>query len=80
MGKRTSQTGMPNWDDAKDLDELVQDKRSGKRANSAKGRRRNRRYENRLLSAQLEQTDFDAAEQLETANDDEVIEHPSEDL
>lgn len=80
MGKRTSQTGMPNWDDAKDLDELVQDKRSDKRANSAKGRRRNRRYENRLLSAQLEQTDFDATEQLETANDDEVIEHLSEDL
>ena len=58
MGKRTSQTEMP-WDDAQDLDELVQDKRSGKRANSAKGRRRNRRYENRLLSAQLEQTEFD---------------------
>ena len=62
MGKRTSQTGMPNWDDAPDLNELVQDKRSGKRANSAKGRRRNRRYENRLLSAQLDQAQLDAAE------------------
>ena len=62
MGKRTSQTGMPNWDDAQDLDELVQDKRSGKRANAAKGRRRNRRYENRLLSAQLEQTEVDLAD------------------
>ena len=61
MGKRTSQTDIP-WDDAQDLDELVQDKRSGKRANSAKGRRRNRRYENRLLSAQLEQTEFDLAD------------------
>ena len=58
MGKRTSQTDTP-WDDVQDLDELVQDKRSGKRANSAKGRRRNRRYENRLLSTQLEQTEFD---------------------
>ena len=63
MGKRTSQTGMPDWGDAQDLDELVQDKRSGKRANLAKGRRRNRRYENRLLSAQLEQMSF---EQIDT--------------
>ncbi len=53
MGKRTSQTGLPDWDDAPDLDCLVQDKRKGKRANPTKGRRRNRRYENRLLSAQL---------------------------
>ena len=71
MGKRTSQTDLP-WDDAQDLDELVQDKRSGKRANSAKGRRRNRRYENRLLSAQLEQTDFDMAndeDEAKTADD-----------
>lgn len=62
MGKRTSQTGMPNWDDAPDLNQLVQDKRSGKRANSAKGRRRNRRYENRLLSAQLDQAQLDVTE------------------
>ena len=50
MGKRTAQTGML-WDEAQDLDELIQDKRSGKRANSAKGRRRKRRYENRLSHA-----------------------------
>ncbi|MEO0868519.1 MAG: hypothetical protein AAFY17_08735 [Cyanobacteria bacterium J06642_11] len=65
MGKRTSQTGIPNWEDAQDLNALVQDKRSGKRANSAKGRRRNRRYENRLISAQLEQADLDDADPLE---------------
>jgi hypothetical protein len=39
-------------DDIQDLDTLIVDKRSGKRATSAKGRRRNRRYENRLLNAQ----------------------------
>ena len=65
MGKRTSQTGIPDWDDAQDLDDLVRDKRSSKRANSAKGRRRNRRYENRLLNAQLEQTDFEEVDILE---------------
>ena len=69
MGKRTSQTGMP-WDEAQDLDELVQDRRSGKRGNSAKGRRRNRRYENRLLSAQLEQTEFDWADDATKTTDD----------
>ena len=55
MGKRTAQTGLSDWDDAQDLNRLVQDKRSGKRANMTKGRRRNRRYENRLLNAQLQQ-------------------------
>ena len=68
MGKRTSQTGMPDWEDAADLNELVRDKRSGKRANAAKGRRRNRRYENRLLSAQLEQAQLDTTE-LENLDD-----------
>ncbi|MEO1590784.1 MAG: hypothetical protein AAFU71_05775 [Cyanobacteria bacterium J06632_22] len=53
MGKRTAQTGLPDWSDAPDLDNLVRDKRLGKRANPAKGRRRHRRYENRLLSSQL---------------------------
>ena len=75
MGKRTSQTGIPDWDDAQDLDEIVQDRRSGKRANSAKGRRRNRRYENRLLNAQLEQTDFEEVDTLE----DDTIEDKAQD-
>ena len=69
MGKRTAQTGML-WDEAQDLDELIQDKRSGKRANSAKGRRRNRRYENRLLSTQLEQTELDLTDDEAKSIDD----------
>ncbi|MGD1950679.1 MAG: hypothetical protein ACFB14_13690 [Leptolyngbyaceae cyanobacterium] len=69
MGKRTAQTGML-WDEAQDLDELIQDKRSGKRANSAKGRRRNRRYENRLLSTQLEQTELDLTDDEAKTIDD----------
>jgi hypothetical protein len=51
--KRTAQDPIDQHpDDLQDLDKLVVDKRSGKRATSAKGRRRNRRYENRLLNAQ----------------------------
>jgi hypothetical protein len=51
--KRTSQEAAENIEDIQDLDRLIVDKRSGKRATSAKGRRRNRRYENRLLNAQM---------------------------
>jgi hypothetical protein len=50
--KRTTQDAIDHLEDIQDLDALVLDKRSGKRATSAKGRRRNRRYENRLLNAQ----------------------------
>jgi hypothetical protein len=50
--KRTTQAPIDDPDDIQDLDTLIVDKRSGKRATSAKGRRRNRRYENRLLNAQ----------------------------
>lgn len=53
MTKRTSFSDLQNWDDAQDIDHLVKDKRSHKRATPAKGRRRNRRYENRLLNAQV---------------------------
>lgn len=53
MAGRTSQTGMGGWDEAQDLESLVQDKRSTKRANGSKRRRRNRRYENRLLTAEF---------------------------
>jgi len=59
MAKRTSPKDLQNWDDAQDLNHLVNDKRSHKRATPAKGRRRNRRYENRLLKAQLENDDLD---------------------
>ncbi|BAU14837.1 hypothetical protein LEP3755_53900 [Leptolyngbya sp. NIES-3755] len=59
MTKRTSPNDLQNWDDAQDLDHLVNDKRSHKRATPAKGRRRNRRYENRLLKSQLENDGLD---------------------
>jgi hypothetical protein len=54
MAKRTSPDSLNNWDDASDIDRIVRDKRSGKRASPAKGRRRNRRYENRLLNTQVD--------------------------
>jgi hypothetical protein len=57
MAGRTSQTGLGDWDDARDLDSLVQDKRSTKRANGSKRRRRNRRYENRMLTAEFRGAD-----------------------
>jgi hypothetical protein len=59
--KRTSPNDIQDWDDVPDLDRLVNDKRSSKRATPAKGRRRNRRYENRLLKSQVD-----------AATDDEV--------
>jgi hypothetical protein len=52
--KRTSPGDLNNWDDATDINRLVQDKRFAKRASPAKGRRRNRRYENRLLNTQVD--------------------------
>lgn len=54
MSKRTSPDDIQNWDDIPDIDRLVNDKRSSKRATPAKGRRRNRRYENRLLKSQVD--------------------------
>ena len=54
MTKCTSPKDLNNWDDAPDINRIVQDKRSAKRASPAKGRRRNRRYENRLLNAQVD--------------------------
>lgn len=57
MTKRTSFSDLQTWDDAQDIDHLVNDKRSHKRATPAKGRRRNRRYENRLLKAQVDYCD-----------------------
>lgn len=51
---RTSDNDVQVWDDAQDLDFIVVDKRAHKRANGAKRRRRNRRYENRLLNSQLD--------------------------
>lgn len=53
MPKRTSITDLQDWDDAPDLHHIVKDKRAAKRATDEKARRRNRRYEKRLLNAQL---------------------------
>lgn len=57
MPKRTSPNDLQHWEDASDLEHLVVDKRSHKRATPAKGRRRNRRYEKRLLNHYLENSD-----------------------
>jgi hypothetical protein len=56
--KRTDKDTLNDINDAPDIHRLVADKRESKRATPAKGRRRNRRYENRILSAQV-QDDFD---------------------
>ncbi len=53
MPKRTYPTDLCDWDDAQDLHLIVKDKRASKRATDEKARRRNRRYEKRLLNAQL---------------------------
>ncbi|MFQ3616973.1 MAG: hypothetical protein SNJ50_09725, partial [Cyanobacteriota bacterium] len=57
MPKRTSPNDLQHWEDASDLTHLVVDKRSHKRATPAKGRRRNRRYEKRLLDHYLENSE-----------------------
>jgi hypothetical protein len=59
--KRTDNDTLNDINDAPDLQRLVQDKRSLKRSNQAKGNRRNRRYENRILNAQT-QSEFDDQE------------------
>ncbi|MFQ3596857.1 MAG: hypothetical protein SNJ55_05475 [Chloroherpetonaceae bacterium] len=56
MPKRTYTTDLNDWDDARDLHLIVKDKRASKRATDEKARRRNRRYEKRLLNAQLKKT------------------------
>jgi len=52
MSKRTSPLDAHKVDYAKDIDELVTDKRKAWRANSAKARRRQRRYK-KLLTNEL---------------------------
>jgi len=59
MSKRTPQHTLPDAEDAQDLDEIVIDNRDTKRATKSKGRRRNRRYENRLLRNTLDLLDDD---------------------
>lgn len=52
MPKRTSPSDADQITQADDLETLVQDKRAGWRATSAKARRRQRRYQN-LLTQQF---------------------------
>ena len=49
--KRTRIQDFEKIDQAKDLDDLVKDKRKGKRANKKKAKRRNRHYGRTLLRA-----------------------------
>ena len=51
MPRRTYEHQTDGIDRADDIDELVHDKRAGWRANAAKGRRRQRRYQNRMTAA-----------------------------
>jgi len=46
--RRTYEADARRIESADDLDDIVKDKREGWRANSAKARRRQRRYKNRL--------------------------------
>ena len=71
MAKRTTQTGLPNWEDAEDINHLVKDKRTGKRGTPAKARRRNRRYENRILRSQID--DDELWKEEASTEDDELI-------
>jgi hypothetical protein len=66
--KRTYNDTLSDINDAPDLHSLVRDKRSSKRATTAKGNRRNRRYENRMLNAQTCEN-FDEGEDTFAEND-----------
>lgn len=48
MPRRTRTDDAQDVERADDLNRVVQDKRAGRRADAARGRRRNRRYQNRL--------------------------------
>jgi hypothetical protein len=51
MPRRTYEHQTDGIERADDIDDLVRDKRAGWRANAAKGRRRQRRYQNRMTAA-----------------------------
>ncbi len=63
MPKRTYITDLNDWDDAPDLHLIVKDKRASKRPTDEKARRRNRRYEKRLLNAQLKNSQTNPSEE-----------------
>ncbi len=62
MPRRTSLKDARDVAEANDLEDIVQDKRAGWRANPAKARRRQRRYKKRLTQA-LVGVAFDAFEE-----------------
>ncbi len=64
--KRTDNRTLSDISDAPDLQQLVCDKRSSKRATTAKGNRRNRRYENRILSAHMQTDIEDESDEIAT--------------
>ena len=53
MTRRTYEADAEQIETVDDLDDLVQDKREGWRANSSKARRRQRRYKKRLMNELL---------------------------
>jgi hypothetical protein len=55
--KRTQITDYQKIEHAKDLEDLVKDKRKGKRANKQKAKRRNRHYSKDLLKQLIDKTD-----------------------
>ena len=59
MTRRTYEADAEHIETADDLDDLVQDKREGWRANSSKARRRQRRYKKRLTNELLRMDHLD---------------------
>jgi hypothetical protein len=70
--KRTDKRTLSDISDAPDLQKLVHDKRSQKRATNAKASRRNRRYENRILSGHTEDKFNDEEDETHSENSDEL--------
>ena len=68
--KRTDNKTLSDINDAPDLQQLVHDKRSSKRATSAKASRRNRRYENRILNSHIADQFDDEENEFKSDNDD----------
>lgn len=71
--KRTDNQTLSDINDAPDLQKLVNDKRSQKRATNAKASRRNRRYENRILSAHTEDEFDDLAVEIRIEDSEELV-------
>ncbi len=70
--KRTDNQTLSDISDAPDLHNLVHDKRSQKRATSAKASRRNRRYENRILNSHTTDEFDDREDEIIPENSDEL--------